>query len=664
VRVSTIISSANLPPNTYPETVDMLLEIRERAQGWIAWAIIILISVPFALWGIQSYLGVGGEPVVATVNGTDITERQFSRNVQQTRMQLRDRLGAAYDPELFGGQRMREQVLDGMIRDAVLLDASLSMGLRVSDQAVRAAILSEPAFQRDGAFNNEAYERVLSLQGLTPTTYEEQLRRRLLSTQLSRAVTATEFVTAATVEEGTRLLRQQRELAFVQLPYADFLPSEPPSDEEIQAYYDQNKSMFDTPEQVRVSYLLLDAEQLAASVDEVSEEELRATYDERIDEFVEPEQRRIRHILLSVPMDSDEAAVDAVKQRAADLRARIIAGEDFAAVAEEASDDPASASAGGDLGLVARGIMDPAFEQAAFELPVDRVSEPVRSRFGYHLIEVTEVTGGEVKPFEAVRDQLAKEATTGQSEAIFFDIAERLATLAYESPDSLVPAAETLDLPIQTSDWFDRNGGEGILANPKVTAAAFSEDVLTLGNNSELMEPDRDLMQAIVLRVDEHRPPSVSRSKRSVSRWSSLSSSRRPSKRRWQPPRRWCSDCKSGEDLSAVAGDFEPRTPGLVGRTAPGVPPAVLELGFGMPRPADGQQGFASGEDSSGDGAALVVVLSKVVDGDVAALDDRARAAEARVLADGLGRAAYARLVDDLQARAKIERSEMPADTP
>jgi len=642
----------------------MLLEIRERAQGWIAWAIIILISVPFALWGIQSYLGVGGEPVVAKVNGTEITERQFNRNVQRTRMQLRDRLGAAYDPELFGGQRMREQVLDGMIRDAVLLDASLSMGLRVSDQAVRAAILSEPAFQRDGAFSNEAYERVLRLQGLTPAGYEEQLRRRLLSTQLSRSVTATEFVTAKMVEDGIRLLRQERALAFVQLPYADFLPSEPPSDEEVQAFYDKNQSMFDTPEQVRVSYLLLDAEQLAASVDAVSEETLRATYNDRIDEFAEPEKRQIRHILLSLPMDGDADAVEAVKQRAADLRARIIAGEAFAAVAEEVSDDPASASAGGDLGLVARGIMDPAFEQAAFELPVGTLSEPVRSRFGYHLIEVTEIKAREVKPFAAVRDQLVKEATAGQSEAVFFDIAERLATLAYESPDSLIPAAETLDLPIQTSDWFDRDGGEGILANPKVTAAAFSEDVLTLGNNSELMEPDRDLMQAIVLRVDEHRPPSVEPLEEVREQVVELIQQQKAKHAALAAAEAMVQRLESGEDLSRVAGDFEPRTPGLVGRTAPGVPPAVLQLAFGMPRPADAQQGFASGEDDSGDGAALVVALSKVVDGDFAALDDPARDAEARVLADGLGRAAYARLVDDLQARAKIERSAMPVDTP
>ena len=642
----------------------MLLEIRERAKGWVAWAIVILISIPFALWGIQSYIGVGGEQVVAKVNGTDITEQQFSRNVQRTRMQLRDRLGAAYDPELFGGQRLRQQVLDGMIRDEVLLGASLSMGLRVSDQAVRAAVLSEPAFQRDGAFNKEAYERVLSLQGLTPAGYEDQLRRGLLTTQLSRAVTATAFVTAEAVDDAARLLRQQRELTFVRLPYADFLPSEPPPDEEILAYYDDNKSAFETPEQVRVAYLLLNAEELASSVGEVGEDELRATYQERIDEFVEPEQRRIRHILLTVPMDADDAAADAVKLRATELRSRILAGEAFAPVAEENSEDPGSSGAGGDLGLVGRGVMDPAFEQAAFALELDTLSEPVRSRFGYHLIEVTEITGGEVEPFESVRDQLVREATTGQSEAIFFDTAERLANLSYESPDSLVPASETLGLTIQTSEWFDRNGGEGIFANPKVTAAAFSEDVLTLGNNSELMEPDRDVMQAIVLRVDEHRPASVQPLEEVREQVIEQIGQQKAEQAALEAAQGMVRRLESGDALSDVAGAFEPQTPGLVGRTAPGVPPAVLELAFDMPRPAEGQQTFASGDDGGADGAALVVVLSQVADGDPTALDERARASEARVLADGLGRSAYEQLIDDLQARAKIERSEMPADTP
>ncbi|HBG96411.1 MAG TPA: peptidylprolyl isomerase, partial [Chromatiaceae bacterium] len=322
---------------------------------------------------------------------------------------------------------------------------------------MRAAILSERAFQQDGAFDNETYKRVLRLQGLTPAAYEAQLRERLLSSQLARAVTGTEFVTPSVVEESIRLLRQKRELTYLSLPYADFTPDELPSEDEIQTYYNEHQDLFQTPEQVRVAYLLLDAEQLASSVADVSNEELQNSYNERIDEFVEPEQRRIRHILLTVPADADDVGADAVKQRANELRERILAGEDFAAVAEEASEDPASAGAGGDLGLVGRGIMDPPFEQAAFALQPNALSEPVRSRFGYHLIEVTEVSGGEVKPFKDVRDQLAEEAGSIQSEALFFDIAERLATLAFESPDSLILASETLELPLQTSDWFDRS---------------------------------------------------------------------------------------------------------------------------------------------------------------------------------------------------------------
>lgn len=649
----------------------MLQEIRERAQGWVAWAIVILISIPFALWGIQSYLGVGGEPTVATVNGADITEQQFSRNVQRTRMQLRDRLGAAYDPELFGGQRLREQVLDGMIRDAVLLDASLSMGLRVSDQAVRAAILSEPAFQRDGRFDNETYERVLRLQGLTPAGYEEQLRRGLLSTQLARAVIATEFVTPAMVEESTRLLRQQRAFSYVTLPRADFVPTETPSDAEIQAYYDGNKAAFETAEQVRVAYLLLDAEQLqatSAAMDGavgagVDEDALRARYEERIDEFAVPEQRRIRHILVTVSADADEAAGEAAKQRITALRERILAGEPFTEVAQAESEDPASAVSGGDLGLVGRGIMDPGFEKAAFALAVNSISEPVRSRFGYHLIEVTDIQGGGVKPFEAVREQLAQEAAAGESEALFFDLAERLANLAYESPDSLIPAAETLGLTIQVSDWFDRNGGEGIFANPKVTAAVFSEDVLTLGNNSELMEPDRDVMQAIVLRVDEHRPASVQPLEEVRDQVAETLQQQKASAAALEAARAMVERVEAGEAIADVAGAFTVQTPGLVGRTAADVPPAVLELAFTMSRPAaDATPSVASGDDRTGN--ALVVVLEQVSDGDGSGLDERAREAEASVLADGLARATYDQLVDDLQARAKIERSEMPADTP
>ena len=168
----------------------MLQTIRERAQGWIAWAIVILISVPFALWGIQSYLGVGSEPVAASVNGVEITQRQLDSRIQETRIRLREQLGAADRPELFDDGKMRTQVLDLIIRDTLLMQVSEEMGLRASDQEIRTAIVSNPAFQSEGRFDNATYERMLDLQGLRPPQYEASLRQRVVGSQLARAVTA------------------------------------------------------------------------------------------------------------------------------------------------------------------------------------------------------------------------------------------------------------------------------------------------------------------------------------------------------------------------------------------------------------------------------------------------------------------------------------------
>ena len=676
----------------------MLQEIKERAQGWVAWAIVILITIPFALWGIQSYLGVGGEPVVAKVDGTKITDRELNQNVQRSRMQLRERLGGAYDPALFETGQLREQVLERMIRDTVLLDASYGMGMRVSDQAVRAAILAEPAFQRDGAFDKATYERVLQLQGLSPMAYEERLRSGLLSTQLARAVTESGFTTDAELAAATRLLRQKRDIAYLVLPQSSFTPETEPDAAQIQAYYDAHRGQFETPERVKLSYIVLDADALGQP-DSVDEATLRAAYEERIDEFQEPERRAVRHILLTVPPDADDAAAQQVKDRLLKLRAEIEAGADFAEVAKASSQDPGSAAQGGDLGMVERGTMDPAFEQAAFALQQGVVSEPVRSRFGYHLIEVTNIEGGKPKPFAAVRDQLARELSRGSAESTYFELAEQLANLTYESPDSLIPAAEALGLKVQTSDWIERGGGEGLLGNPKVTAAAFSEDVMVRGNNSELIEPDRDRMQAIVLRVDEHEPAAVrplddvrgdivSALKRQQAAEAALAAAEAMVER-----------LRGGADFSALATealaarDTDPgeqsaevpppeasgnvpapgststgdaaeserpaaqpaaiEEPGMVARNQPGVPPTVLELAFTAPRPVDGKAGYVAGQAPDGDG--VVVAVRAVQDGTNEDLEPTARDAERRMLTQVAAEHGFDAVLDDLVARAKIE---------
>ncbi|TVQ84706.1 MAG: peptidylprolyl isomerase [Chromatiaceae bacterium] len=639
----------------------MLQEIRERAQGWVAWAIVILISVPFAFWGIDSYLGGGREPFVAKVDGTKISERAFTNNVQRTRMELRERLGAAFDPALFDDARIRAQVLEQMINELVLRDATLGLGLRVSDQAVQAAILAEPFFQEDGVFSRAAYQRVLRLQGLSPAGYEENLRQRLLTTQLPRAVTETEFVTPAELDASIRLLRQRRELSYILLDAASFMPTEAPDEESIQAWYDTHQAAFETPEQVRASYLLLDAATLLgdAAPDEAT---LRERYQERLPEFSTPEERRIRHILITAPVGSEAEVADAARERLLAAREQILAGADFATLAAELSDDPGSAANGGDLGFVARGLLDPAFAEVAFGLPAGELSEPVRSRFGYHLIEVTEVRGGEVSDFEAVREQLARELTAGQTEAAFFDAAEQLATLAYESPDSLIPAAEALGLTVQTSDWFARDGGEGLFANPRVVAAAFSDDVLEQGNNSELIEPALDGQQALVLRVDDRRPPALQPMEAVRDEIIASLQSEQAAAAALEAAAAMVEQLQAGAPLDEVAGEHAVVVPGLVARNAPGLLPTVLQVGFALPRPESAAADSTYGSAATPEGGAVVVALASVDDADPTGLPAAERAGERSLLSDALGRSHLSEFLAYLRGRAKVEQRAFDGD--
>jgi peptidyl-prolyl cis-trans isomerase D len=631
----------------------MLQTIRERAQGWIAWAIVILISIPFALWGIQSYLGVGSEPVVAKVNGIEITEREFEQRYQQLRMRLRDQLGAAFRPELFDDRVMRPQVLEQIISETLLLQVSHDMGLRASDAELRTAIMSNPTFQRDGRFARDAYERMLQLQGLSQVQYEEGLRQRIVGSQLERALIASELVTEHELKETLRLDRQQRRLSYLQVPKADFLSDEPIGDDQITAYYQANQERFQVPERVRLRYLVLDASTMDSG-QTPDEDGLRAAYEADLERFRRNEQRAVRHILVALPTDADTQTESDAKARIQAIRARILAGEDFGEVARETSEDPGSAAQGGELGTFERGLMDPAFARAAFTLEQGALSEPVRSAFGYHLIEVTAIDEAEVRPFEEVRDELLAEATKRGAEGLFFEWAERLATLAYESPDSLEPAADALGLEVQTSDWLDRSGGEGIFANRRVIGAAFSDEVLRQGLNSDVIEPEPEVLQAIVLRVAEHEEAAARPLEQVRSEIVETLRAERAAAAAQRLAEDLAGRVRAGEPLAEVAGSYAVTDAGLVARDAAEVPDPIRSLAFTLPRPGEGAGSVGSRALPEGDAA--VVVVSEVIDGNLDALDAAVREQQGRELAQRTGSALFDDLLEDLQQRAEIER--------
>ena len=484
----------------------MFQSIRERAQGVVAWIIVGLISIPFALFGINSYLGGGSESVAAVVNGDEISQRDFENGYRDFRQNLRQRLGDNYRPEMIDEAELRREVLQVMIRNRLLLQKSQELNLRVGDEQVKQVIASMPGFQVGGRFNQQAFERGVRSQGLTPSGFFEEVRLGLISEQLSKAVVGSEFTTASELDSLIRLRLQQREFEHLVIPAATFLADITVTDDAVATYYAAHQNEYMAPERVKVEYIDLDVASISKSL-KVDDEALQAYYSQNQNQYRTVEERRASHILIELEEGADAAAVQKAESEAAALLDQIKQGEDFAALAKAHSKDPGSAEAGGDLGYFETGVMEEAFDEAVFSLAVGEVSELVRTPFGFHIIKLTEVREPVGKSFEEARSEIEQSYLKSEAERLFYEYAEQLGNIAYEEPDSLQPAADALGIQIKQSDWLSRDGGEGILAAPKVVGAAFSEDVMVSGNNSEAIELSAE--HVLVLRVVDHEEAAI-----------------------------------------------------------------------------------------------------------------------------------------------------------
>ena len=570
----------------------MLMTIRDKAQGWIAWAIVILISIPFALWGIQEYLGVGSEPLIAKVNDREITEREVETAAFKLRNNLREQLGAQYNADLFPESMLRKQVLEGMIEDTLILQASDRLGLRAGDSMVRETILTVPAFQVSGQFDTEVYKRAVQLQGLTEKGFEERIRNSLVTTQLRLAIEGSAAVPKPFVEDADQLSRQQRKFSYVIVSADQVAPPAEPTEEEIESYYSSNQNALMSDEMVKLEYLLLNYDAISNTLD-ATEDNLQAFYQQHKSEFVIPDKKRISHILFELDSEADEQTVKAATEKAENIYRRVQQGEDFAILAAEVSQDIVSAEQGGDLGYLEPGLFDQDFENAASALSLDEISQPVRTRFGLHLLKVTAIDKGNDADFDSVRDQVKEKFLQSESEQVFYDFAERLANLSYESPDSLEPAAQELGLEIQATDWISRSGGEGALSSPKVTGAAFSEEALTQGYNSEPIELSPS--EIIVLRVVEHKVAAVKPLQEVKTRIIEQLKLDAAATAVESKADELLAELKSGTSIQAIAdaNAMSVENVDYSSRKNPELPGGLLDKVFAMPKPNEGQSEYA-----------------------------------------------------------------------
>lgn len=478
----------------------MLQSLRDRMSGVVAWFIVGLLIIPFAFFGIDQFTTGNANPKVASVGDTDITLREFRNAYNQRYQRLVQMLGENFDPSTLDRGVMREAVLEDMIQQEARLQYARANGWRISDQALMEFLQEVPAFQRDGGFSPEAYRELLAQQGMNPQRYEQQLREGLRAEQLRNAVVNSAFVVPEEVARAQAVRDQQRSFATARVPASRFLGEIEVEEDALQGAYEANREAYRVPERVKLAYLELDRDAIAEDQPAPSESVLKRLYEsESKTRFTSPERRQVRHVLAE-----GENAHERIEKAAQ----RIEDGASFAEVAESLSDDSGSAEDGGSLGWIERGDMVPAFEEVAFSLPPDTVSEPVESEFGWHLIRVDAVEESSTKPFDHpdVQEQLTRMYQEREADVAFREALDQVERIAFEQAASLDPAAAAAGLEVKTTDWLQRGSGQGLLSNPEVAQAAFSDSV-SAGENSRPLElgPGR----VVVIRQQEHEPARV-----------------------------------------------------------------------------------------------------------------------------------------------------------
>jgi len=450
---------------------------------------------PFAFFGMESYTrSAGSKDDVASVDGSGISQREFAEELRQQQDRLRAAFGAGIDASALDTPEARGALIDSLVRQQLVYQEAVRSHVGVSKEMFDEVVASVPAFQRDGQFDAETAKAMLRARGISEEQFAATLRRDLTIGQLTGVVGSTAISSRAVTERLAGLQEQRREVAEALIASQPYLAQAKVAEAQVKAYYDANPAEFRIPERVRAEYVVLSGEALGRQ-DPVSEAELKAAYDARASQYKVEEQRRASHILVKTKEEADKLAAELRKSPGR-----------FADLAKKHSQDPGSAEKGGDLGLFGRGMMVPAFEEAAFRQKEGEIGNPVQSDFGWHVIRVTGVQAAKARSLQEVRAELAAELGKQKGVRRFAEAAEAFSNMVYEQADSLKPAAERFKLPVQASGWITRtpSAEAGVLANAKLLGALFAADSVKTRRNTDAVEVAPNVL--VAARVLEHQP--------------------------------------------------------------------------------------------------------------------------------------------------------------
>jgi len=585
----------------------MLQTIREHTQGWIAGIIITIIILTFALWGIHSYfISNTANLNVAEVNGVEITKEQLTVSYERLRRQIQSQYNSTNPIMAKDESALKSRAMQSLIDMEVLKQASSAEGYLISDRQINIYLQSMPEFQVDGQFSLDRFQEVLSSTLLSTSEFLELIRTSLLIDQPKLGIVFSSFSLPDETASAISLVNQERDINYITIPTQYFL-SQPIviSADKIKEYYEQNKSDFMTPEQANLEYLELSLKELSSKFNP-TDAMLKSFYNENINSYTQPTQWKIG--MIEFPL-SATATQDEIKQAV-----------NNAELAGKALKD------GGDLSKIASqysgNFLNPGWmslSQAPAELQkaisgfskAGDVSQPFKTSKGFVVIKALEIQEPKMLSFELVKDKVRESYVHQHAEEKFTEIRDQLADLTYEHPDSLQFASKALSLPIQTSELFTKDkGGKDISQYKKVRDIAFSNDVINLQNNSDVVQLTPETV--IVLRIKSHVASALLPLNQVSKQIEDKLKIQEAEKRADKFSEDLMAKLQSGSDPQQLAASYKLKwnSTGFIGRYSNKIDTAILDLAFGLPNPDNAQNKTTYGVTRLPNGYGIVALKS------------------------------------------------------
>jgi peptidyl-prolyl cis-trans isomerase D len=634
----------------------MLDRLRTHVKGWLGIVILVMISIPFALFGLQNYSSGGSESPLAEVGDYKIYQSDVNNAYEERVQQLKEQYAEYYSPELFSEEAVRNDSLKRLIQERLVLHTVHEDGYDVSEDSILEVISTMEAFQVNGQFDKESYTRLLQARGMTTDGFVQQLRVSLTRDQFISSIVNTTIVDDSEIDDLYRLNNQTRDISYLSLPISSVLSDMTVTDEELEKNYTQNEHLYKTPSTASIEYVELNLDDLMLDV-KPTEDELLAFYESEKESFTEIGRRRASHILFDAPEGSSESEFDTKRAEAESVLKRIRAGESFAELATTHSNDVGSAKSGGDLGIITEGMMDKTFEETLSSLQEGEVSDVIQTSYGFQIIKLTEMEADKVQPYSIVKAKVAERFKKDVASENFYRLSERFAELSFENPDSLDSLEIELGLVIKKQTGITKNTEIGIATDNKVRQMVFSEDVLA-GNNSDVIELSAEKM--LVLRVADHKPAETTPLEDVKGAVTLAVKTNKAADVLIQKADDILKNIKPEQTIKdfAMTANIEFTDVGPITRNDKSVPQTLIRDAFSMAHPMGGQASLTKSIAANGD--VSIIQLSKIADGDMSGLTEATRDSFKESLAKLKGEVTLSTSLANLSVDANVVFTQKP----